>query len=125
MRRTLTAILLVILTAQGCAQFQHAMEVTPQRFEAAMEDPVRRVHIGVQASHVISTGGVTLTCAAILSPTIVGILVCPVVGLAYNYLIYEYVLEPWSKARVQEGEPSLVGPYFERGPQDGEVFIHP
>ena len=122
MRRYLAVILLGVLTLQGCAQFQHAIEVTPQRFEAAMEDPVRRVHVVVQASHLISTGGVALTCAAILSPTIVGMLVCPVVGLVYNYLSYEYVLEPWSKARVREGEPSLVGPYWERGAQDGEVF---
>mgnify|MGYP001611545842 CR=1 FL=1 len=118
----LAVILLVILTAQGCAQFQHAVEVTPERFTDAKEDPVRRVHIGVQASHLISTGGVTLTCAAILSPTIVGILVCPVVGFVYNYLTYEYILEPWSKARVRAGKPSLVGPYWERGAQDGEVF---
>ena len=121
----LVVILLGILTLQGCAQFQHAVEVTPQRFEEAMEDPVRRVHVGVQASHVISTASVSLTCAAILSPTIVGILVCPFVGLAYNYLSYEYILEPWSKARVRDGEPSLVGPYWERGPQDGEVFVNP
>ena len=61
-----------------------------------------------------------------LLPTLIGaLLVCPVVAMLYNYLSYEYVLEPISRDRVHAGEPSLVGPYWERGPRDGEVFQNP
>ena len=124
MTRTLTVILLVILTAQGCAQFQHALQASPERFEAAWDDPVRRQHVIWQSAHLVSTSAVTLGCAAIV-PFPFSLGVCPFVGLGYNYLSYEYVLEPWAKARVAEGKPSTFGPYFERGPQDGEQFIRP
>lgn len=68
--------------------------------------------------------GVGITCAALLSPTIVGVLVCPLVALAWDYLTYEYVLEPISKELVKQGEPSLVGPFWEGGPRadEGEFF---
>ena len=118
--KILVVILLCVLT--GCAQLQHAIEVTPQRAEDAFTDPVRRTHILWQVGHLASTGAVTVGCYVSLAPTIVGMLACPLVGVLWNYLTYEYVLEPWAKSRVQEGEPSTFGPYWERGPQDGEEF---
>lgn len=124
MKRYLAGILLVLLTAQGCAQFTHAIDAAPQRMEDAFSDPVRREHILWQATHLGSTGSVVAGCVALTAPTIVGLLACPVVGVVYNYLTYEFILEPWAKARVQEGKPSTFGPYWERGPQDGEEFIN-
>jgi hypothetical protein len=41
-----------------------------------------------------------------------------------EYLVYEYLIEPWARWRVHHGKPSTAGPYFERGPRDGERFIH-
>lgn len=42
-----------------------------------------------------------------------------------EYLVYEYFIEPWARSRAMRGLPSTAGPYFERGPRDGETFIHP
>mgnify|MGYP001605668072 CR=1 FL=1 len=121
MKRAIAIILLSVVLTQGCAQLQHAVEVTPQRMEAAWTDPVRRTHIIGQAALSGSSAAVAVACGLAIA-TIVAIPVCAIVGGVYYYLTYEYVLEPWSKARVKEGKPSIVGPYWERGPQDGEEF---
>ena len=122
MRRIAAAFL--VLALGGCASFQHAVVATPQRVEDAFSDPVRRTHVMTQVSRVTTTASMGITCAALLSPTIVGVLVCPLVALAYDYLSYEYVLEPISKDLVLRVEPSLVGPYGESGPRadEGEFF---
>ena len=44
------------------------------------------------------------------------------VAIAADFVVYEYLLEPWSKARVAAGKPSLQGPYWETSAQDGERF---
>ena len=71
-----------------------------------------------------SVAGVAITCTTLLSPTIVGMLVCPIVAVIYDYLSFEYMLEPASKALVEQGKPSLVGPFWEGGPRadEGEFF---
>ena len=118
------ALVTTVVMLTGCASFQHAVRETPQRTKDAFSDPVRRAHLVAQVGRVTSVAGVGITCAALLSPTIVGMLVCPLVALAYDYLTYEYVLEPFSKDLVKRGEPSLVGPYWETGPRadEGEFF---
>ena len=124
MRRTLAYLLAAVLLTSGCASAQYALVSTPERTQEAFADPVRRAHLVTQAGRVTSVAGVGITCAALLSPTIVGVLVCPLVALAWDFLTYEYILEPLSKNRVQQGEPSLVGPYWETGPRadEGEFF---
>lgn len=117
------SLLLAVLLA-GCASVQYAFEATPQRTRDAFSDPIRRTHLITEVGLTSSAVGVGIACAAFLSPTLVGVLVCPFVGVAYYYGMYEFVLEPWSKERVAEGKPSLVGPYWERGPQDEEHFIY-
>lgn len=57
-------------------------------------------------------------------PTWTDGLACIAAGVTY-YALYEYGLEPPSKWLVRRGKPSLVGPYVERGPQDGEVYLYP
>lgn len=46
----------------------------------------------------------------------------PLAGVVAEYLVYEYLIEPWARMRVRAGKPSTAGPYFERGPRDGEAF---
>lgn len=118
------AFLSIVLLTQGCAQIQYAAQRTPERFEDAIEDPVRRLHVVSQVGLSLSSGLISGGCA-LLAATVVGLLACPIAGLAWYYGMYEFILEPWSKARVEEGKPSLVGPYWERGPQDGETFVRP
>lgn len=122
--RLLAAALVAATLLSGCARVQYALEAAPERTREALADPIRRTHLLTQVSRVTSTAGVGITCAALLSPTIVGVLVCPLVALALDYLSFEYVLEPLSKELVSRGEPSLVGPYWETGPRadEGEFF---
>ena len=126
MKNVAIAILL-ILSLSGCARVMYAIEMTPQRTAEAFSDPVRRTHLMTQIGRVATTAGVGITCVSLLAPTIVGILVCPIVAVIYDYLNYEYILEPLSKELVSKGKPSLVGPYFETGPRtdEGEVFVNP
>lgn len=68
------------------------------------------------------------TCVGLLTGILVWELtalvsVALVVGVSIEFLLYEYWIEPWSKYRVKQGKPSLAGPYWERGPQDGEKFV--
>ena len=87
---------------------------SPKLTLAAFKDPIRRIHLGVQV-------------ALILGPTWLWSGSLQIAGLVlFTYFgVYEYILEPISKALVERGKPSLVGPYFERGPQEGEEFIYP
>ena len=76
-----------------------------------LRDPIRRVHFAVQCGMVIGTvWGVSGSWRTALVAT----------GVYFG--IYEFLLEPLSKWMVTKGWPSLVGPYWERGPQDGEQF---
>lgn len=120
MRRVIAGFLLVTLLA-GCA----TLALVPQRTDDMWNDPVRRTHFITETGLATSSMSVAITCAFMLSPTIVGMLVCPFVGAAYYFAVYEFILEPLSKDLVREGKPSLVGPYWERGPRDGEVFTRP
>lgn len=121
--RVFALALALVVTVQGCASIQYAIEATPRRTVEAFSDPVRRQHLISEVSLQLSAGSVTIGCLLLLP--VVGVFVCPVAGLAYYFITYEYVLEPLSKELVKKGKPSLVGPYFERGPQDGEVYVNP
>ena len=122
MVRVVLSLVLSVLLG-GCSL--STMQKFPQWTEDAFRDPIRRVHVVTQIGLSGSAVAVGIGCAALLSPTVVGVLVCPLVGVGYYFGMYEWVLEPWSKERVLEGKPSLVGPYWERSAQDGEQFIYP
>lgn len=82
--------------------------ITPWRVAQAFADPVRRRHIaGQSVLMLVSTG------LALLAP----LPAVPLVALALNYLLYEFVAEPLL--------PRWFGPYWERGPRDGEEFTEP
>ena len=119
-------VLLAAVLVSGCASALSAVGQTPQRVQDALGDPVRRVHVAAQVGLEASTAVVAITCAAYI-PLPLSLGICPVVALLHNFVIYEFVLEPVSKTRVERGEPSLVGPYWERGPHTdlGEVFVNP
>lgn len=121
MKQASALALAVLLTFNSCA----TLAKMPTRVEEAFSDPVRQQHIMSEFSLQSSAFGVAIGCAGLLAPTIVGILVCPIIGMTYYFAVYEFVLEPISKERVLRGEPSLVGPYWERGPHIdlGERYI--
>ena len=122
--KKVAAVGLCLLMLAGCARVQYAIEATPERVQEAFGDPIRRTHIATQVGRVSSSAGVGITCAALLSPFFVAALVCPFIAVAFDFLIYEYVLDPLSWELVREGKPSLVGPYWETGPRadEGEFF---
>ena len=124
MKKTLAALLTVVLVASGCASSLYAIKSTPRYAAEALDDPVRRSHLVTQASRIMSVATIGIGCVAYLLPTIVGAAICPLVALAYDFVMFEYVLEPLSKDAVKRGEPSLVGPYWETGPRadEGEFF---
>lgn len=122
MRRFL-AILGLVAALQGCAYVQYALEQFPRRTEDMWLDPIRREHFITQIQLEGSTAGLAITCAALV-PFPFSLFVCPVVAVAYNFGVYEFILEPISRVLVKEGKPSLTGPYWERGARDGEKFIH-
>ena len=122
--RALSLLLVGVLLTSGCASLQHAITQTPQRAQDMWEDPVRREHFLTQVGLESSTATVGIVCASLM-PFPFSLIVCPLAAVLYNFTAYEFVLEPISKDLVKHGEPSKVGPYWERGPQDGEVFINP
>ena len=122
MRRNLLVVVLAAVVLVGCsASTRFALEQFPTRTQEMWEDPIRREHFLNQAALEMSTATVAITCAALV-PFPFNIGVCPLVALGYNFGLYEFILEPESRERVKQGRPSLVGPYWERGPQDGEVL---
>ena len=123
MRRALALLVLVALLTTGCASTLRALEKFRQRTQDMAEDPIRRTHFATEVSLSSTAMSIAIGCAMLLAPTLVGMAVCPLVGVAAYFIGYEFILEPISKDRVKAGEPSLVGPYWERGPQDGEKFI--
>lgn len=118
------ALLVLLLALSGCASTLSALGKTPQRVEDAFEDPIRRTHIITKVGLESSTASVAIGCA-VLVPFPFSIAVCPVLAVAYNYVAYEFFLEPHAKDEVAAGRPSTTGPYWEGGPQDGEVFTYP
>lgn len=105
--------------------FGYALRATARRTREAFRDPIRRLHLSVQFVVLVPSAAETGLQAAVgwHIPTWRDLLACVAAGGAY-YAVYEYLLEPWSKRRVRQGKPSLVGPYVERGPQDGERFTY-
>lgn len=122
--RQVQVLLLVGMLLGGCATTREAMGKFPERTQEAFADPVRRVHLLTQVSRLSTAASVAIGCTVFLAPTIVGMLLCPLAAVLYDYVVYEYVLEPLSVERVREGKPSLVGPYWETGPRadEGEFF---
>ncbi len=93
--------------------FLFALASVPRRTVDCFTDPIRRVHFLVECA-LVWGGAAQVTQDAVQAATILG---------AY-FGVYEFVLEPISRLFVRRGWPSLVGPYFERGPRTGERFIH-
>lgn len=82
----------------------------PQRIKDALTDPVRRRHI---LGRIAETW---VPCVAIL-PLVAGwwaLALAPVIVIG-ELVVYEFVTEPLG----------WTGPYWERSPRDGEVFINP
>lgn len=124
LRRVLATFLLVIFLCNGCAAVQYtwdALEKFPQRTEDALKDPIRSRHLMWQ---IITSGSGMLVSAAcaLAAPTVIGLAVCWIPGVIAYYINYEYVVEPLARQDVEQGEPSRAGPYWERGPRDGEKF---
>ena len=124
--KKLAIAVLVVLLLSGCAQVQYALEMTPQRVEDAFNDPVRRTHIAAQIGRLSTVAGVGIGCFILIPPP-ANLVLCPMVAVVWDFLTYEFVLETLSKERVSQGEPSLLGPYWETGPHTdlGEVFVKP
>lgn len=125
MRRVLAGLLLLVLVTSGCAHVMDAVEKFPQRTQDALSDPIRREHLLTKVGLEFTSTAVALGVCLATGPIAPACLAVSVVGVVANYLIFEYVLEPWSRKRVEEGKSSLVGPYWEGGPRDGERFINP
>ena len=118
----------------------YALGATPRRVRDAFGDPIRRLHIlwrvvegyiGGVAVLAAWEGWLTrdfvlrdqldvLAMVALYPP----IWLCALAAPLAEYLVYEFLLEPWAKWRVRRGKASTAGPYYERGPQDGERFIN-
>lgn len=124
MRPQAILLVLLLLTA-GCAEVSKSFAKYPQRTEDAFNDPIRRSHIVTQTVRLASVASTGITCAILLAPTIVGMVVCPVLAVIADFISYEFLLEPASKQRVKEGKPSLIGPYWETGPAENETFTQP
>lgn len=124
-RRFAAALLAVVLLCTGCATTLSALDKTPGRVADAFQDPLRRRHIYTQVGLEGSTALVSAGCA-LLIPFPIN-LVCIVVGVAYNYLTYEFVLEPIARQQMRGGKLPITGPYWERGPyfDEGQVFERP
>lgn len=126
MRRFAAGLVLVALLASGCASTLSALAKTPGRVEDAFQDPVRRRHVFTQIGLEGSTATLAIVCGVFV-PFPFSLGVCPVAAVVYNYLTYEFMLEPIAKDLVREGKPSITGPYWERGPylDEGEKFERP
>lgn len=122
--RVIAVVALAVSLSSGCANLRYSIERTPERVSEALAEPIRRVHLVTQILRFVSTAGVGIGCALTFAPTIVGMIACPFVAMAYDFILYEYVLDPISQTRVAEGKPSLVAPYWEGGPRtdEGERF---
>lgn len=120
-------VLLVVLAVvqTGCATLD-ALAKVPQRTQDAVSDPVRRVRLATQIGMSGSAMAISILAGSLLAGP-PGLIVGAAAGVLWYFALYEFVLEPISKDRVREGKPSLVGPYWERGPHAdmGEVFVNP
>lgn len=131
--KTLAGLICAAVLMAGCAatsgpdspptSLEDSINLTGVRALDAFNDPIRRVHIMTQTSRLASIGGTAIACAALV-PFPFNIGVCPIVAVVADYIGYEYMLEPISKKRVEEGKSSLIGPYWETGPHAdlGEFF---
>ena len=124
--KKLAVAVLVVLALSGCARVQYALEMMPQRAEDAFNDPVRRTHLVTQVGRVAGSASLAIMCFGFVPPPF-SLGVCPIVAVVADFVNFEFILEPLSKQRVQEGKPSLVGAYWETGPRsdEGEVFSNP
>lgn len=111
--------------------YSWALLTFPRRTGEALTDPVRRLHLIVQVLvvHLNATLSEVALCWWIDAwphgwRQWVGFEAIAIAVVVVDYLRYEYLLEPWSRVRVKHGKPSLVRPYWEGGPRDGERFIH-
>jgi hypothetical protein len=93
----------------------YALHMFWPRTKAAFGDPARRRHVLTRSIEGVC-GGVAAVCSYRLFG-LAGALAAPIA----EYLVYEYAIEPLARLR---GFPSWAGPYWERGPRDGETFIN-
>lgn len=91
------------------------LAITPFRVYQAFADPIRRRHIAGQWAVGTASSGLALL-SMLYFPKYVGLLTVPFLATALNYLLYEFVAEPIF--------PKWFGPYWERGPRDGERFTY-
>jgi len=98
----------------------YALGATFRRTGEAFADPIRRLHIAVMV------GRLTVDAAVVIAVLPTSVWLTAPAAVAVNYALYEYVLEPWSKARVRAGKASLVDAYWEGGPRsdEGERFTY-
>lgn len=94
--RALGAALLTVTV--GCA----AIQATPHRLRAVVDDPVRRTHLAGRMMESCA-GGAAVGALALPWGPLIG---CPLVMLT-EFLVYEYACEPLGRC----------GPYWERGPR--------
>ena len=102
------------------SEILRALRVTPRRTRDAFADPIRRLHILVKALR-LSLDVAAAVAVLPYQPWLAG-----PAAIAADYLVYEFCLEPWSKARrlADPRKASLVAPYWEGGPADGERFTY-
>jgi hypothetical protein len=83
-------------------------------------DPIRRLHFLVTIARRM------LDAAVVVAVLPYAAWAAAPAAVLVDFVVYEYVLEPWSKVRVRAGKPSLVAPYYEGGPRvdEGERFMH-
>lgn len=91
-----------------------ALSKTPRRVWDVLTDPIRRSHLVFQTLLVVGSGWL-----------VTGDVVIGIKFLVVYFVVYEFVLEPISKWLVKKGWKSLTGPYWERGPAEGEEFKNP
>ena len=98
----------------------YALLATGRRTREAFSDPIRRLHLLVKVARL------SLDVAAAVAVLPYQSWFATPAAIAADFVVFEYILEPWSKGRVKQGKPSLCGPYWESGPRtdEGERFSH-
>lgn len=99
------------LLTEFAAVLVHPLNNWWQRFKDSMLDPIRRRHVFFEIVMVWTSSYVwTFSWWKAIG----------IVGTYYG--IYEFLVEPLARWMVGKGFKSIAGPYWERGPRDGEVF---
>ena len=95
-------------------EFLRALAATPRRVVDALADPARRLRGMIKIGRVAAD-----FAAAVAAWHFLPLVVDAAAVIALDFALYEFLLEPWSKARLRRGLRSLVGPYWEGAPHVG------